>query len=426
MTYKPIKVLIANRDFEQNFGDIAMLQVAVDRIYGEFPEAKIFIFTERPVELSKTCPKATPVSIKARSEWFGARLIPIPKRILSSICRKKIEDIELSIKINYPKCANILISLIKKMRGANEKNDNDFFSLLNDMDFVISSGAGSLNNIFIKNKEGLFRTLLIAQRLGKKTAMFGQGIGPFDNKNLSDEAKQVFSSLEVLGVREGLYSPHYCEFLGIPREKVIVTGDDAIELALKHDGKNRDRSCIGINVRHAHYAGSIRNHLVDIGRLIQEISSQNKVNVIPIPISFEKSVSDLESINEFFEIDKNEYNFAKSINSTTALIDQIDRCKVVITGSYHAGVFALTRGIPVVAMVGSEYYLMKFSGLSYQFEGGCAIVRYDSDNLLSELRIAINKSLEVQPDLETRLIKYAHEQMKLSQKAWCNFLSQSQ
>ena len=37
---------------------------------------------------------------------------------------------------------------------------------------------------------------------------------------------------------------------------------------------------------------------------------------------------------------------------------------VEVTGSYHAGVFALAQGIPVVGLLQSAYYEQKFIGHS--------------------------------------------------------------
>jgi polysaccharide pyruvyl transferase WcaK-like protein len=58
----------------------------------------------------------------------------------------------------------------------------------------------------------------------------------------------------------------------------------------------------------------------------------------------------------------------------------VSRCRVVVTGSYHAGVFALAQGIPVVATAASRYYHDKFSGLADLFGGGGDIVDVGSPN----------------------------------------------
>ena len=56
------------------------------------------------------------------------------------------------------------------------------------------------------------------------------------------------------------------------------------------------------------------------------------------------------------------------------VVRQIGRCRSVVTGSYHAGVFALSQGIPIVAVTKSSYYDQKFAGLADQFGAGCHVV----------------------------------------------------
>ncbi len=50
------------------------------------------------------------------------------------------------------------------------------------------------------------------------------------------------------------------------------------------------------------------------------------------------------------------------------------RCRVVVTGSYHAAVFALSIGVPAIGLAASRYYEDKFLGLAEQFGEGCEVV----------------------------------------------------
>jgi colanic acid/amylovoran biosynthesis protein len=80
------------------------------------------------------------------------------------------------------------------------------------------------------------------------------------------------------------------------------------------------------------------------------------------------------------------------------VIANIRRCRVVVTGSYHAAVFALSNGIPVVCVVGSHYYGTKFYGLVSQFgeagKAGCRVVvpnAEDPEGSRAELIAAIRE-----------------------------------
>ena len=69
--------------------------------------------------------------------------------------------------------------------------------------------------------------------MGKPTAMFGQGLGPLTDKKLEKAAKRVFPLLDVIGLREEVYSKVLALNLGGKPSNIYVTGDDAIEMIFK-------------------------------------------------------------------------------------------------------------------------------------------------------------------------------------------------
>jgi polysaccharide pyruvyl transferase WcaK-like protein len=63
-----------------------------------------------------------------------------------------------------------------------------------------------------------------------------------------------------------------------------------------------------------------------------------------------------------------------------------------VTGAYHLAVFALSQGIPVVALTSSAYYDGKFLGLSAMFGQGLTMVRLDDPRLEQTLPMAIDQA----------------------------------
>ena len=93
------------------------------------------------------------------------------------------------------------------------------------------------------------------------------------------------------------------------------------------------------------------------------------------------------------------------------------RCRVVVTGSYHPAVFALSQGIPVVCLVKSDYYACKFLGLKDQFGAGCEILsllenEQLQDRLTAVMTIAWRSADDVTPsllDAARRQVGLGHE-----------------
>ncbi|MGH9559873.1 MAG: hypothetical protein ACRD3S_00330, partial [Terracidiphilus sp.] len=89
-----------------------------------------------------------------------------------------------------------------------------------------------------------------------------------------------------------------------------------------------------------------------------------------------------------------------------------------VTGSYHAGVFALAQGIPVVGLIRSAYYEQKFKGLQAQFPGGCRVLDLRTPLRSEAIRDATLDALESADGMRESLLAAAAEQVALSREAY--------
>ena len=55
----------------KNMGDVAMLQVAVDRLLSLWPDARIEVLTDSPSNLARYCPGAKPLPRAGCECWVG-------------------------------------------------------------------------------------------------------------------------------------------------------------------------------------------------------------------------------------------------------------------------------------------------------------------------------------------------------------------
>ncbi|NJR75723.1 MAG: polysaccharide pyruvyl transferase family protein [Scytonema sp. CRU_2_7] len=99
-------------------------------------------------------------------------------------------------------------------------------------------------------------------------------------------------------------------------------------------------------------------------------------------------------------------------------MEQIGRCRVVVTGSYHAGVFALAQGIPIMGLAKSEYYADKFLGLADQFGVGCEVIFLHEQEFATKLVDSIDRALESAEQLRPQLLEAAKEQVELGHTAY--------
>jgi colanic acid/amylovoran biosynthesis protein len=100
------------------------------------------------------------------------------------------------------------------------------------------------------------------------------------------------------------------------------------------------------------------------------------------------------------------------------VIHRTSACRLVVTGSYHAGVFALAQGIPVVAIAASNYYRDKFLGLADPFGGGCRVLMTQEPQFASQLDQAIEGTWKQAPALRPDLLRAAEAQIAAAQAAY--------
>jgi colanic acid/amylovoran biosynthesis protein len=92
---------------------------------------------------------------------------------------------------------------------------------------------------------------------------------------------------------------------------------------------------------------------------------------------------------------------------------------VLVTGSYHAAVFALAQGIPAVCLALNPYYAQKFLGLADLFgEDGCVVVTRDSRGDIPHLAERLTKVWETADEHRSGLLAAARDQVEAGRGAY--------
>jgi colanic acid/amylovoran biosynthesis protein len=313
------------------------------------------------------------------------------------------------------------LRLKARRRGRDETDAAAFLDAIRQADLVVVNGAGILTDAFPENAHGILSTLGLAARRNIPTAMFGQGIGPIDNPDLRRHAAEVLPSVQLIAVRERRASVPLLTSLGVSSANVVVTGDDAIELAFPK-ARSDDASVaaprkIGINVRIAPYASVGPECLTVLRNVLGEAGRTLGARVVPVPIAHHGGGMDVDTLRELLA-DTADADGGASLDTPQKVIDRVSECRVVVTGSYHGAVFALAQGIPAVALAQSSYYVDKMSGVQEQFGVGCEIVRLDGDNLAPRLRAAITRAWDDADRLREPLLASASDQIARSRAAY--------
>jgi polysaccharide pyruvyl transferase WcaK-like protein len=416
-----VRILVENGSYGlMNMGDVAMLQVAVARLNRLWPNAVIEVVTSRADLLATYCPQAHPIHDQGRKTWFeykkllGGRLY----RLCPSLIHGHMLKLDHEIRVRWPWLAYHWISLKSKYpRTDLIKDATTFLRSIFEADLVIIPGQGILTDVFERYAMMLLDIIDIATRHRKNIIMFGQGIGPIQNSLLLAKAKAVLPSLDLIAIREKRAGLPLLKSLGVTRERIVVTGDDAIELA--YEARNAMLGFgIGVNLRTAFYSEVHGDHLKVVRTILCAAARRYKAHLIPVPISHYASQSDPEAIRELLYGYDDASDGGESLDSPIKVISQVSDCRLVVTGSYHAAVFALAQGLPVVGLVKSAYYSDKFLGLADQFGIGCEVISLDDPLLSEKLTAGIDAAWGSAEHVRPHLLEAARQQIELSRAAY--------
>jgi polysaccharide pyruvyl transferase WcaK-like protein len=420
----------------QNVGDLAMLTVAVSRLRELWPSARIQVLTSAPQLVARHCGAVETVPVEGRRQFLAEHLLGRADRWIPGDTWRRMEE---SLRFRRPELFNTSAGLKQRLRrGADARRPSDleaFVGAIRSADLVVVNGAGILNDSFPDHALGILATIDLAVRRGVPAALVGQGIGPIDSPALRRRAAEVLPRAALIAVRESQASVPILASLGVDRSRILVTGDDAIELALAR-ATLRDSSAprplspvargvkveaIGVNVRVASYAGVNAAMLAPLKDALASAAAAHEARLVGIPIAHHGGGMDVDTLRGLVEGDED----ASALDTPRAVIDRVGECRVVVTGSYHGAVFALAQGIPAVALIKSPYYAAKMAGVADQFGCGCELVSLDRPDLPSALRAAIDRGWESAERVREPLLRAAADQVRRGRAAYARLAGET-
>jgi colanic acid/amylovoran biosynthesis protein len=304
-----------------------------------------------------------------------------------------------------------------KLRHVDGAEFGTYLDALLNSDLVLFSGGGDINDTFRDFAMTLLDVMTIAFRRGIRTALLGQGFGPIRDQKLLARAKAVLPSVDLICTRESRAGVLLLHSLGVRPSRVMTTGDDAIELAYEARAEKLGTG-IGVNLRVIDYSGVDSTIVEKIRPLLHDAARKHGASLIPVPIARLDRESDVRSIRQILAGYDDGSDGGRNLSSPLKVIKQVGRCRVVVTGSYHAGVFALSQGIPVVGLVKSPYYADKFLGLADQFGTGCQIIFLDEEQFREKLAEAIDTAWGAAEHVRLLLLEAAKRQIEAGWDAY--------
>jgi hypothetical protein len=310
-----------------------------------------------------------------------------------------------------------LASLRFPSRNTGDDDVTPFDEALRSASLIVVSGAGGLNDVC---REWALATLAIVEEaLDRRVpaAMLSQGIGPLRDPSILEKLRSVVPRLEMLTLREGLCGPRILEAFGVPEDTAMVTGDDAVTLAFDERPSVLGQA-LGLNLRLSPSSGLDEGILDQLAPVMRELPAG--VPLLPVPIARDHDHSDSRSLEALGRRCGIPLAGSRDLDTPLKVIRQAGRCRLVVTGAYHAAVFALAQGIPAVCIAGSEYFRTKFDGLARSFPSGCEVLSVPDPEIGPKLLDAIRRAWQQAPQGRQRLLELARTQAQQSHRAYAS------
>jgi polysaccharide pyruvyl transferase WcaK-like protein len=413
-----MRILVEPSDYVlQNAGDMAMLQVAITRLGALWPDAAIDILSDTPDLLPAYGPNSFPLDARGRKAWFseGALLGPLCGRLPFPLASSGMR-LERYLRRRHPLLMSTAVRWRLRQKGHNHPL-NAFLETVAAADMIFVSGMGGITDAFSDYAFQLLDILELGIESGAVTAMVGQGIGPLGNPELLAHAKAVLPRVDFIALREARSGEPLLRSLSVSPNRVMTTGDDAVELAFRTYPAQPGNG-IGINVRVSDYAGVDHAVVERIRPVVRRFAATYRVPMIPLPISRVPEENEAAIIRKLIGACGKEATEKDATDPSLAVIERIKGCRAVMVGSYHAAVFALAMGIPAVCLSNSPYYRDKFLGLARQFGEGCRVVFLDDPNLSATLAGEMDWAWRHAGALRPGLLAAAERQIALSRAAY--------
>ncbi len=402
-----------------NMGDVAMLQVAVERVRGLWPTAEVHVLTEHEAALAYHCPEAKPAPHEGRRIWLSDHVPLGPlRRLVPARARSRLAYGLGAVRSHWPAAYRAALVRWRRFRGDEDDAIDAFLDAVRKADLLLVCGQGTLTDAAREHATMLLTTGRMMLGRGRPIALVGQGIGPLRDPALRENVAFVLSAAAIVGLRERRVGPRLLQELRVPPERVVVTGDEAVELAYRARRETMG-SAIGVHVRLAPLAAANRETIERLRPTLHEYAVRKDVPLLPLPISrHERGTNDVRTIAELLAGPAGDGDGGAELDTPAKVIAQASRCRIVVTGAYHAAVFALSQGIPVVCLARSEYYLDKFRGLADLFGPGCDIVHLDDPALPEHLVVAMNNAWRMAEQVREPLREAAARQVALAREAY--------
>lgn len=218
------------------------------------------------------------------------------------------------------------------------------------------NGGGNLlqDNTSTRSLLYYLATIWLAKKIGMKTMIYANGIGPLNKKNNRKLTKKVVNQVDVITLREKL-SHKEIQNLNIEKPEIFLTADPAVTIEAAADEEitqiliketiDPNGEFIGFSVRKWE---NYENYQTVIAQVADYVCDNYGVKPLFIPMHYP---NDLLIIDNIVAKMKNTAYIIRNKYDVPEMLGIIGRTQLLIGMRLHALIFAASLNIPLVGLV---------------------------------------------------------------------------
>ena len=403
----------------RNKGNNALLETAMRRLGNIWPDASLEVITDSPRLLRRCYPNTSAINPNDLSH-FQSRFDRYENLLPHSLWWLLFELREGLLHRRYWRRNPLKQSIYSSVEKAKQPphlilqtttQKLELQDAISQFDLFIASGGGYMTDTDKPMLWRVFDWLEAAIARGIPTAMVGQGIGPIKDQQLLTRARRILPSVGFILYRNRRYGMPLLESLGVLPERMVHTGDDALEMTFNERLDSLGPG-IGVSLRVAHYTQVASDHIDATRVALQTAGRKYRAPLVSVPISSYYQESDITHINLLLVGSDQKYTSWRMLEMPLDVIRRTGKCRIMVTGTYHGAIFALGQGIPVVGVAKSDEYFDKLSELSDEFPSGIQVLRLNADLFPNQLITAIDIAWESAEAVRPTLLQAAIRQIE--------------
>ncbi len=296
----------------------------------------------------------------------------------------------------------------KERYGIKTVNRFNLFAILREFKSakLLLSGGGTLIQDATSTKSLIYYLTIIslAKKMGLKTMLYANGMGPISDKNVK-KVQKVLNRTDLITLRENvsLEEIHRCN---ITKPNVIVTADPAFNLIASENEKaqeifekysiDADRKTVAVSVRESKNAP--QSFEEDLARALDRVAQKG---YLPVFIPMQRSL-DLDISLRVASKMREQSRVIDSEISVCDMLAFIGRCSIACGMRLHMLIFASVMNVPMAGIA----YDPKIKGfMEYMHQKNYVqLSEFDFDKFVKVLEDVLDNSDLLRKQLEKELI----------------------